>query len=79
MLITNQKLDKYKLRMKWTEWGEEGELLPTAFDHAPDEAEVRTSLFTIAPVEWNRLPHFQVRQRSSCCCGCQLTRWPIES
>ena len=35
-------------------------LLPGAFDHAPDAIEVRAALFTIAPVEWNRLPHFQV-------------------
>jgi len=59
-LITNAKLDKYKLRQKWAEWKEEGELLPVAFvDHAPDEVEVRASLFATPPVEWNRLPHFQ--------------------
>ena len=58
-LITNAKLDKFKLRQKWAEWKEEGELLPAAFDHAPDETEVRTALFKTPPVEWNRLPHFQ--------------------
>ena len=40
-LITDAKLDKFKLRKKWAEWQEDGELLPAAFDHAPDEAEVR--------------------------------------
>ena len=58
-LITNVKLDKFKLRMKWAEWKEEGELLPASFDHAPDEVEVRAALFATPPVEWNRLPHFQ--------------------
>jgi len=58
-LITNKKLDKFKLRQKWGEWRDEGELLPSAFDHAPDEVEVRAALFATAPVEWNRLPHFQ--------------------
>ena len=58
-LITNSKLDKYKLRKKWAEWKEEGELLSAAFDHAPDEIEVRAALFATPPVEWNRLPHFQ--------------------
>ena len=58
-LITNKKLDKFNLRKKWAEWKEEGELLPAAFDHAPDEAEVRAALFKMPPVEWNRLPHFQ--------------------
>jgi len=58
-LITNKKLDKFKLRKKWQEWGEDGELLPAAFDHAPGEVEVRAALFATSPVEWNRLPHFQ--------------------
>ena len=58
-LITNAKLDKFKLRKKWAEWKDEGELLPAAFDHAPDEVEVRAALFHNTPVEWNRLPHFQ--------------------
>jgi len=58
-LITNKKLDKFKLRKKHKEWGDEGELLPAAFDHAPEEAEVRAALFANPPVEWNRLPHFQ--------------------
>ena len=57
VLITNAKLDKFKLRKKWAEWKDEGELLPAAFDHAPDEAEVRAALFATPPVEWNRLPH----------------------
>ena len=64
-LITNAKLDKFKLRKKWAEWKDEGELLPAAFDHAPDEVEVRAALFHTPPVEWNRLPHFQVRKRSN--------------
>ena len=55
-LITNKQLDKFKLRKKWAEWKEEGELLPAAFDHPPDEAEVRAALFANPPVEWNRLP-----------------------
>jgi len=58
-LITNKKLDKFKLRKKHKEWGDDGELLLAAFDHAPDEAEVRAALFANPPVEWNRLPHFQ--------------------
>jgi len=58
-LITNAKLDKFKLRKKHKEWGDDGDLLLAAFDHAPDEADVRASLFATPPVEWNRLPHFQ--------------------
>ena len=58
-LITNESLDKFELRHKWAEWREEGELLPSAFDHAPDADDVRAALFAIPPVEWNRLPHFQ--------------------
>ena len=58
-LVTNAKLDKFKLRKKWEEWRADGDLLPAAFDHAPDEVEVRAALFAIPPVEWNRLPHFQ--------------------
>ena len=58
-LITNAILDKFKLRKKWGEWKEDGELLPAAFDHAPGEIEVRLALFATPPVEWNRLPHFQ--------------------
>jgi len=58
-LITNAKLDKFKLRKKWGEWRDEGELVSSAFVHAPDEAEVRAALFATTPVEWNRLPHFQ--------------------
>ena len=59
-LITNKKLDKFKLRDKWAEWKDNGELLACAFDHAPDENEVRAALFKIAPVEWSRLPHFRI-------------------
>ena len=59
VLITNKQLDKFKLRTKWAEWMEDGDLLPDAFDHAPDETEVRAALFATPPVEWNRLPHFQ--------------------
>ena len=58
-LITNKKLDKFKLRKKWQEWKDDGDLLAAAFDHAPDEVEVRAALFATPPVEWNRLPHFQ--------------------
>merc|ERR1719502_2253292 len=58
-LISNKKLDKFKLRKKHKEWGDDGELLPPAFDHPPDETDVRTALFANPPVEWNRLPHFQ--------------------
>ena len=59
-LITNSKLDKFKLRSKWAEWKEEGALLPAAFqDHAPDGAECAAALFATPAVEWNRLPHFQ--------------------
>ena len=56
-LLTDTLLDKFKLRKKWAEWKEEGELLLAAFDHAPDEVEVRAALFATPPVEWNRLPH----------------------
>ena len=56
-LITNKKLDKFNLRKKWDEWREDGELLPAAFDHSPDDVEVRAALFATPPVEWNRLPH----------------------
>jgi len=58
-LITTNKLDKFKLREKFKEWGEAMELLEDAFDHAPDALEVCAALFTTLPVEWNRLPHFQ--------------------
>jgi len=58
-LITNAKLDLFKLFDKWAEWKKERELLQNAFDHPPDEDEVRAALFAILPVEWNRLPHFQ--------------------
>ena len=50
-LITNAKLDKFKLRKKWAEWKEDDELLPAAFDHAPDEAEVRAALAAGVPPE----------------------------
>ena len=45
---------QFKLRHKWNEWKAEGELLPAAFDHAPNEADVRAALFAIEAVEWNR-------------------------
>jgi hypothetical protein len=61
-LLTNSKLDKFKLRKKWAEWKEEDELLPGAFDHAPGEADVRALLFATSPVEWNRLPHFRAAE-----------------
>ena len=70
-LIINKQLDKFKLRKKHKEWGDEGELLPAAFDHAPDEAEVRAALFATPPVEWNRLPHFRKqRGRTARCMRC---------
>ena len=56
-LVTNAKLAKFK--KKWAQCADEGELLPGAFDHAPNEEEMRTALFASEPVEWNRLPHFQ--------------------
>jgi len=58
-LLTDGLLDKFKLRKKWSEWADEGELLPAAFNHAPDGAECAAALFASPPVEWNRLPHFQ--------------------
>ena len=58
-LITNKKLDHFKLRQKWEEWRAGDELLSAAFDHAPDATEVCEALFAVPPVEWNRLPHFQ--------------------
>jgi hypothetical protein len=42
------------------EWDQEGQLLQGAFEFPPDEDDVRYALFKIPPVEWNRLPHFQV-------------------
>ena len=58
-LLTDARLDKFNLRKKWKEWGAEDELLPAAFDHAPNGAECAAALFATPPVEWNRLPHFQ--------------------
>jgi hypothetical protein len=73
-LINGAKLDKFKLRSKWAEWKEGNELIRdtsghlatnpapgsrVAFDEPPDEGKVRAALFFIAPVEWNRFPHFQ--------------------
>jgi hypothetical protein len=58
-LLSDACLDKFKLRKKWKEWKEEGELSSNAFDHAPNAAECVESLFAVSPVEWNRLPHFQ--------------------
>jgi hypothetical protein len=51
-----------KLHEAYTEWEQEGKLLPGAFEYPPHENDVRTALFEIPPVEWNRLPHFQVRK-----------------
>ena len=36
--------------------------MPGGFEHAPDGQEVAGRLFAEAPLEWNRLPHFQVRR-----------------
>jgi len=58
-LMTDKKLDRFGLRKKWKKWKDEGELLPAAFDHAPNGKEVADALFATNPVEWNRLPHFQ--------------------
>ena len=58
-LLTDKRLDKFKLREKWADWKADGELLLAAFDHAPSGAECAAALFATAPVEWNRLPHFQ--------------------
>jgi len=63
-LITNKKLDKFKLRKKHKEWSDDGELLPAAFDHAPDETEVRAALFSTPTCEWNRLPQCAASSRS---------------
>ena len=52
-----------KLREQHLEWEHEGQLLPGAFEDPPDEDDVRTALFKVPPVEWNRLPHFQVGSR----------------
>jgi hypothetical protein len=60
-LVTNSKLEK--LRNYYVEWRAEGTLLPRAFEHPPDEGNVRTALFETPPVEWNRLPHLQVALR----------------
>ena len=57
--ITSKSVSKFNLQTKWSEWKEDRELLPNAFDHAPDEHDVRAALFATPPVEWNRLPHFQ--------------------
>jgi hypothetical protein len=49
-----------KLPGHFATWRAEGVLLPGACDHAPDENNIRAALFKTPPVEWNRLPHFQV-------------------
>jgi len=59
VLLTDERLDKFKLCTRWASWKDESELLPTAFDHAPGGADVAAALFSTPPVEWNRLPHFQ--------------------
>jgi len=58
-LITNAKLDKFRLCYKYAEWKAEDELLPGAFDYPPNEDDIRAALFKTPPVEWNRLPHYQ--------------------
>jgi hypothetical protein len=52
-----------KLRELSMDWDQDGRLLPGAFDGTPDEEDIRYALFNRAPVEWNRLPHFQVGLR----------------
>ena len=74
-LITNEKLDKFKLRKKHTEWNKEGELLAAAYDHPPDEADVRKDLFATPPVEWNRsAPPSVQTMRLSCPLRCVRLR-----
>jgi hypothetical protein len=34
--------------------------MSSAFPRQPEEDDVRTELFKVPPVEWNRLPHYQV-------------------
>ena len=61
-LITNALLDEHRLRSKWEEWRQKGEILPEAIQWnrvAPGEQEVRAALFATPPVEWHRLPHLQ--------------------
>jgi hypothetical protein len=43
---------------EWMAWSGDS-MSANAFDHAPDETEVRGALFAKEPVEWNRLPLFQ--------------------
>ena len=65
-LLTNKLLDHFNLREKYKEWKDDGELLPGSFDHAPTGAECAAALFAMRPVEWNRLPHFQVHYQQAC-------------
>jgi hypothetical protein len=61
-MLTSEKLDGVKfdwLKKQYNKWADENALAPNAFDHAPSGAEVAASLFSVEPVEWNRLPHFQ--------------------
>jgi len=63
-LITNANLERFvvlpELRQDLdVELCAESTVLPHAFENMPDEDDVRTALFKIPPVEWNRLPHFQ--------------------
>jgi len=58
-LITNAKLDMMQLRKTYNDWSEGCQLLADAFEHPPDEDDVRTALFKTPPIEWNRLPHLQ--------------------
>jgi len=52
-LITKQRFEQFDLSTALEE------LTCAAFEHAPDDKEVRQALFTTEPVEWNRLPQFQ--------------------
>ena len=59
-MLTDARLDRFKLRKKWQEWMDEGEVaLQGHRQRAPDGADVAAALFATSPVEWSRLPHFQ--------------------
>jgi hypothetical protein len=49
-----------KLHGHYIAWSVDGALLPGALAHPPNEEDVHAALFKVPPVEWNRLPHFQV-------------------
>jgi len=55
--LTNELLDGFGLRMKWSEW--KWEETDGFGRSAPGGADVAAALFAADPVEWNRLPHFQ--------------------